>query len=258
MLTPEQRSEFEQTGLVRVPGAIAADDVGTMAAAVWEFLDERDGIRRDDPATWTRPRPRGFQRLEHAGMLAAIGSPAVRSSLDELMGEGCWKEPPRWGQMLVSFPAEGGWWVPHNMWHLDMPAAGSKAARRGVKIFAFLTPVEPRGGATLAVEGSHRVAHFVVDEASSAPALSSAEVRRILKRTQPWFRQLWTPELTPERERLCMDEGTKIGDAEVRVVELTGEPGDVILMDPTLLHCMAPHVAGGPRFVVTERVFATP
>jgi ectoine hydroxylase-related dioxygenase (phytanoyl-CoA dioxygenase family) len=137
-----------------------------------------------------------------------------------------------------------------------MPAAGSKAALRGVQVFALLTPVVSHGGATLAVTGSHRLAQRVVDDAVSAPSLSSADVRRLLKRKHPWFQSLWTADEEAEREHRLIDEATTIGDIEVRVVEMTGEPGDVILMDPTLLHCMAPHTRGGPRFVVTERLGA--
>ena len=257
MLTPEQRNEFETAGLTRLPGAIGAEDAEAMAGRVWAFLGERDGIRRDEPETWTVPRPRKFQELEHSGALSAIGSPDVRRALDALLGEARWRKPERWGQMLVSFPGEGRWRLPHNMWHLDMPAAGSKAALRGVQAFALLTPVVFHGGATLAVTGSHRLAQRVVDEAASAPSLSSADVRRLLKRKQPWFQSLWTADEEAEHASRLMGEVTTIGDVEVRVVEMTGEPGDVILMDPSMLHCAAPHTSGGPRFAVTERLYAS-
>lgn len=255
MLTTEERSEFERTGLVRLPGAIDADDAAAMAERVWAFLGERDGIRPGEPETWTVPRPRRFKELQRSGAMSAIGSPGVRRALDEMLGKDAWREPEHWGQMLVSFPGEGRWRLPHSMWHLDMPAAGSKARLRAVQIFALLTPVTSKGGATLAVAGSNRIAQRVVDNARGVPTVDSADVRRILARTEPWFRALWTADEDAERERRFMEDATTIGGVEVRVVEMTGEAGDVILMDPSLLHTAAPHTCGGPRFVVTVHVF---
>jgi ectoine hydroxylase-related dioxygenase (phytanoyl-CoA dioxygenase family) len=40
----------------------------------------------------------------------------------------------------------------------------------------------------------------------------------------------------------------------VRVVELTGEPGDVVFMHPHLLHAAAPNRSDSPRFMITGGV----
>jgi hypothetical protein len=42
----------------------------------------------------------------------------------------------------------------------------------------------------------------------------------------------------------------------VRVCEILGEPGDVILMDPLMLHAMTPNVRETPRMMLTEWVYA--
>lgn len=56
----------------------------------------------------------------------------------------------------------------------------------------------------------------------------------------------------PNRERFLTILG-KVGDIELLVVELCGEPGDVFLMDMRLLHTAAPNTASIPRLMVTER-----
>lgn len=48
-----------------------------------------------------------------------------------------------------------------------------------------------------------------------------------------------------------MDEPEVIDGVTVRVVELTGEPGDVVFMHPHLFHAPAPNRAEEPRLMVT-------
>jgi hypothetical protein len=55
MLTPEQRSEFQQLGLVRLPSAIARADVARMCDSLWDTL-AKHGVKRDAPETWTAER----------------------------------------------------------------------------------------------------------------------------------------------------------------------------------------------------------
>ena len=51
-----------------------------------------------------------------------------------------------------------------------------------------------------------------------------------------------------------MRKTTEIGGVPVRVVELTGEPGDVVFMHPWMVHAPAPNGADVPRIMVTHRV----
>jgi hypothetical protein len=45
----------------------------------------------------------------------------------------------------------------------------------------------------------------------------------------------------------------RAGEAEIEVVELTGQPGDVWLMDMRVLHTVAPNVRSTPRVMLTQR-----
>jgi ectoine hydroxylase-related dioxygenase (phytanoyl-CoA dioxygenase family) len=44
-------------------------------------------------------------------------------------------------------------------------------------------------------------------------------------------------------------------DVELRVIEMTGEPGDVLLTHPLLLHAPARNCASVPRIVLSSTVF---
>ena len=49
-----------------------------------------------------------------------------------------------------------------------------------------------------------------------------------------------------------------VGGVAVRVVELCGGPGDVILMHPWLLHAASPNASDRPRFMLAKDIVAQP
>jgi hypothetical protein len=181
MLTPEQRSEFQQLGLVRLPSAIDAADVARMCDWLWDAL-AKHGVKRDAPETWTAERVSGIQEISRSEAFAALGSAAVCSSLDDLLGPGGWEPPPRWGQPLVTFPTERKWEVPHASWHLDAPASPKIP---GVLLFAYLAPVPERGGGTVMLAGSHRIVEKFAAGLGPSDEGRSADVRRKLNRAEP-------------------------------------------------------------------------
>jgi ectoine hydroxylase-related dioxygenase (phytanoyl-CoA dioxygenase family) len=76
----------------------------------------------------------------------------------------------------------------------------------------------------------------------------------MLRRSEPWFRELWSSGESADREERLMRKTTEIGGVSVRVVELTGEPGDVALMHPWMLHAPAPNGSSNPRIMITHRI----
>ena len=52
-----------------------------------------------------------------------------------------------------------------------------------------------------------------------------------------------------DRIESFMHEETDIDGVPVRVVELTGEPGDMVFCHPCVLHCAAPNCGDHPRFM---------
>ena len=191
MLTPQQRSEFQQLGLVRLPSAIDPEGVARMCDSLWNTL-AKHGVKRDAPETWTAERVTGIQEVSRSDAFAALGGAAVRSSLDDLLGPGGWEPPPRWGQPLVTFPTERKWELPHASWHLDAPASPQPLKVPAVILFAYLAPVSKQGGGTVMLAGSHRIVEKFAAGLGLADVGRSADVRRKLNRAEPWLRAMVT------------------------------------------------------------------
>jgi hypothetical protein len=84
--------------------------------------------------------------------------------------------------------------------------------------------------------------------------------RRLFAQSATWLHDLLAPAApaAPERIQRFMDEGAEINGTHVRVVELTGAAGDVILMHPWVLHAPAANCGTMPRFMVSESVYRSP
>ena len=115
-----------------------------------------------------------------------------------------------------------------------------------MQLFAFLAAGQPGGGGTVVIAGSHRLLN-------EGPCMRMKEMRRLPGRDD-YFRKLYSeaPARAEERARL-LTEAYMIGDVELRVVELTGAPGDAWFVDLRVLHAAAPNAADRPRMMVTHR-----
>jgi hypothetical protein len=240
MLTPSQHDEFERSGLLRLPGAVPVGAAAAMRHRFWEFLSTERGIDPHRPETWPSGAPRRLQALRRSGAFAAMASDGVRAALDDLLGAGGWREPDRWGLPLVTFPVPGGrWGVPTTGWHLD--SFGPDHDLPGVTVFAFLGSVAGHGGGTAVLTGSH---HLVNRHITATGTWRPADVRAALAAAHPWLRDLWAGRPTAAAD----------DDLGVGLRELTGDPGDVVLMHPRTLHAAAPNTAVEPRMMLVEIV----
>ncbi len=253
-LTRTQRETFDQDGVLRLPGFLPQTEAAAMADAVWRDLASRFAVRRDDPATWTTQRPAQFQSLIRRGAferLERLGYPELAHAF---LGEGCGRGSKHWGLPLVTFPTSQTWDTPHNTWHLDLPASGDLDDLPALRLFCFLEPVEPRGGGTPYIEGSHRV---VIDRARRerrAGGWRSGDMRETLKAEEPWLADLMTAG-GPDRIRRFMIEGGAMRGVRVKVCEMTGQAGDVIVMHPAMFHTIAPNTLARPRMMLTETFY---
>jgi hypothetical protein len=90
--------------------------------------------------------------------------------------------------------------------------------------------------------------------AASAPPLrhplAGTRLRDRFWRSDPWLAAL-TGEAPGPADRISafMREGGEVDGVPVRVVELTGEPGDMFVCDPLILHCVAPNCGETPRMM---------
>lgn len=243
------RELFEATGLVKLPGLLPDHLTVRALNLVYEKL-ERAGLRRN--STWRiedlahRPARRESKRLleeiMHAPVLADLVTPALEAAVEAAAG-GAVRPMMKWPQLLFTLPEEGAWELPHDFWHVDLPKLPNRRTIPGVQVFALLDTVEPGGGGTVVVEGAHRLLYDI-------PWLNSKQVAFRLRR-EPYFRELMSNQ--PGDRGRFLREIVPNDDADLRVVELVGQRGDVYLMDMRLLHSPAPNVSAAPRIMWTQR-----
>ncbi len=246
-LTPAQREIFERDGVVRLEAFFDTADVAAMADALWDDLAQRYGIERALPDTWTVARPMHFQRLKARAPFDALETPAAAAVADALLGEGAWTAPARWGQPLVTFPTDGPEGRP--VWHFDLPGQGYPWPLPLIRLFTFLEPCGPGGGGTLYVAGAHRLA--MRQAKGIAP---SAKLRRRLIGAHPWFAALCAA--PPGGWRAMLDQVVEVDGVQVSVRQMTGEPGDAVLMHPLMLHGLADNHGARARMMLADTILA--
>jgi hypothetical protein len=182
---------------------------------------------------------------------ARILTGRVRGALDDLLGAAAWSPPRDWGRPLVTFPEPGAWDVPARLWHWDNDCEPHLDRPRGLFVVSFIGPVAPRGGGTLVLSGSPRL---LTQQERRIPASerggSIARLRDRFHRSHPWLMALTGHAPSPaDRVAAFMDGETDVDGVPLRVVELTGEPGDMVFCHPLMVHCVAPNRGTRPRFM---------
>lgn len=244
-LAASEHERFALDGFVHVRGAFA--DAAAMTDRVWAFLARR-GIDRDDRITWPTGDARHLQKLLRDPAFMAIGGDRTTAVIDDLLGRGRWARPNHWGEFLVTFPDRDRPWTVPTLWHTDADYADPLQPLRGLMVFSFLNRVQHRGGGTFVVAGSHRIVARFATARPGLRAERAAVTRRAFYRSHPWLESLVNDSEDGDRfARLAQE--ADIDGLPARVVELTGEPGDIVVAHPLLAHCIAPNGADRPRFM---------
>jgi hypothetical protein len=137
--------------------------------------------------------------------------------------------------------------------------AETRTRSRMVIMFAFLGTVKPAGGGTVTVAGSHRlVGRPAAKRDPSVDPLSSADARRLLSRSHPWLRDLQSRDRAIDRKKRFPRDAAVINVVPVKVVELAGEAGDVIVMHSGVLHAPARNCKSVSRLMCGELSFGDP
>ncbi|HWA61050.1 MAG TPA: phytanoyl-CoA dioxygenase family protein [Caulobacteraceae bacterium] len=254
-LTARQLAAFDADGVLRLPGFFPASIVETMASRLWNDLEARFGARRNEPRTWPRGMAFKFQDLVRGGAFNLVDTPDLGAVMDTLVGAGAWDRPKVWGQPLVTFPDDQAWDLRRLAWHTDYPATALDRPLPAVRFFVYLGAVRPRGGATLVVRGSHLAMMALARDAGAS--IRSADARSLLEARSAWLRGLFS-KCADDGDRVTrfMDQDGDLCGHPVRVVELTGEPGDLVLMHPGMLHTASPNVLDEPRLMLVKSIVA--
>lgn len=255
MLTPRQIDEFDQKGFFRISAAFSQAAAGAMEDKVWKALDHQFGVCRNAPETWAGIQPTGLQHLKEDPAFEAIGSPATIEAIDDLLGAGRWRRPLHWGQFLVTFPSgTSNWDVPCGNWHTDFGFLTPPDRISGLLVFSFLAPVGPRSGGTAVLEGSHRLVRRFVRQQPAAMLEKMKRVRKALLVSDPWLQELNSQGGGGNRIQRFMESEHRISGIPLRVAELSGEAGDIVVGHPWLLHTVAPNCGRRPRMMRVQRV----
>jgi hypothetical protein len=250
ILTSAEIQRFERDGYVAVSGAFSRADAGAMEQRWWQELAATHNIRPDDRAGW-HPFPGDLKAAKGDPIQARILTDRVRGVIDDLLGHGAWQPPRDWGRPLVTFPEPGIWEVPTRLWHWDNPCDLHLEHPRALFVVSFIGSVAPRGGGTLILSGSPRLLiqqdrRIPVDQRRG----SIATLRERFHRSHPWIMALTGLVSSPaDRIAAFMDRETTVEGVPLRVVELTGEPGDMVFCHPVMVHCVAPNRGTRPRFM---------
>jgi hypothetical protein len=241
---------FERDGYLVVRQAFSRADGLAMERRWWRELEDAHGIRPGDRSSWHQI-PGDLKAAKRDPIQAAILTERVRGVFDGLLGEGAWSRPRDWGRPLVTFPEPGAWDVPTGHWHWDNPCALHLDHPRALFVVSFIGPVAPHGGGTLVLSGSPRL---LIQQEQRIPAGQRSGLGSIpwarFHRSDPWLMALTGQAPSPaDRVAAFMDKETTVDGVPLRVVELTGEPGDMVFCHPLMVHCVAPNRGTRPRFM---------
>ena len=259
MLTPKQHHTYTERGLVKIKALIPPQVVEPIRELVMERLRRREFWGSEG---WIAPTGADRQkRLNTTIKEISRNTKSLRSILTDrvldyarelVSGDEIELSSPI-AQFLFTAPRsyvmnhdgqwDGKWEVPRSIWHLDMPRSAA-IGPPGPEMFTFLDKVKPMGGGTLVLAGSHRLLNDV-------DYLSSKNVKKRLKR-HTYFREL-TGKGIDNRSRFLEEIGD-IDGVPVKVVELTGDPGDVYFVDLRILHSLGANTSDQPRMMIAQRM----
>jgi hypothetical protein len=95
--------------------------------------------------------------------------------------------------------------------------------------------------------------HHLTRRVAAMGIQRSAAIKAKLGALHPWLAALWSKgALDGDRVRRYLVEGAVVDGIYLRVEELTGDPGDVILMNPRSLHTPAPNCLDTPRMMLVN------
>ena len=257
-LTSSDIQRFERDGYVVVRQAFSPADALAMERRWWSELEDAHDIRRDDRSSW-RQIPGDLKAAKRDPIQAKILTGQVRGVFDDLLGTAAWSPPRDWGRAIVTFPEPGAWEVPTRLWHWDNLCDLHIDQPRALFVVSFIGSVAPRSGGTLILSGSPRL---LIQQERRIPASqrggAGASLWERFHRSHPWLMALTGQAPSPaDRTAAFMAGETIVEGVPLRVVELTGEPGDMVFCHPVMVHCRAQNRGARPRFMRIKQQFLT-
>lgn len=249
---------LESVGWARLP-LFPAAEAGVMLRLWWDTQALR-GVRYADADTWSTRRGAGKHLYGPpcAALQASVEFARLRQTVDAaaqgMFGPG-WRCTGK-SVVFANCPNRSRQWALPSGWHtdIDVPARSAAQWPLFVYAFAFLDVLQAHGGATLLLTRSALRGKLMREPVmQGSPKLCEA-----LAAEQPGFAALFGAESTRVIPPAALEQRTAEGLVSVgvrmRVVELLGEPGDVVFWDPRCLHSASANAGPRPRTVVRFRL----
>jgi hypothetical protein len=250
-LTEQQLEQFKLRGYIKVR-AFAREDAVEMVDVVWHRL-EKYGIDKEDPSTWMTAYPGGLsQAVRKIRIFREAITDEFIATVDQLLKQGAWKRSRDWGMLLFSFPSVGRktWDVTSKQWHWHGNPLRNSGHLRDLFVFSFLSQVQAGGGGTLLVEGSHHVVcRFFRELTPERLEMKARDLKKIFYAHHPWLKALSGNSGEDDRQQRFMSESTDVFGYPLRVVELTGDPGEAYITNMSTIHAASMNVLERPRFM---------
>ena len=250
VLSAEEVNAFHKNGYVHLRGALSAAVIKRALNDMWKRLEVLPGQNPKDPSTWSIDTL--GEILKENKRLRHNDDSRLDEAITQILGTR-WNRPKHWGSLLLTVPDPSQRWNLPTSWHWDFEPL-SLDGRNGVFVFTFLNNVKPRGGGTLVVSGSHEL--LLRFHRRTALGVSRTPRRQFFK-SHPWLLDLKS-NTGPKEGRVgrLMQKATRIDGIDVRVVELTGKPGDVVLCHPVIVHASSQNVAEATRLMLVKTVWS--
>ncbi|HEX2270724.1 MAG TPA: phytanoyl-CoA dioxygenase family protein [Pyrinomonadaceae bacterium] len=221
-MTPEQKSTFREKGYLLLRGALDKRQVGPIRDYVLSELKRLRIWSSGKTLSASIKQTPPFQQITKlSGLIKRDDLQSKLITRDILSAINSLAEVkliPAQSQFLISLPNQGVWTINGLNWHTDISHNTT-----GIQAFILIDEVKPSGGATLAIAGSH--------------LLPRQRLREILQQND--------------------DLQSVLRSNNLSLVEMSGQAGDVYLMDMRLLHTPSINATKNVRMVATVRYLST-
>ena len=229
-MTTEQEKAFREKGCIYIPGALEKNVVQPVKDHV---LKELKRLNIWSTGRVMSQKLKGVPVFQQTGKLGQLISyPGLNERLvsQELYSDMCILAgaslQAQTGQLLISLPHQVAWTLKGLNWHRDI-SKSQLTGIPGVQVFVLLDTVAVNGGATLALVGSHRLKN----QSQAKEGISVLTSHGV-------------------------NHSVNIGGVELSIMEMSGRPGDVYLMDMRVLHTPSINATRNVRVMATARYFA--
>ena len=241
---------WEQDGVLKITGLIPLEWFGYLRNRIIEFLEAAP----ESPAAWPHLESGLWKPLGRDKQCVPLEIESVKDAVDTLLGKE-WTYPNSGGGWFVNAPrqlekqhAPQLELVPRGHWHWD--GRPDLHPGGGLWLFTPVTEMLPHSGGTWLAAGSARmVTDFYLQLSPEQQGKPTRVVKKWFADAYEWFNVL--------NRRETLNQTNHAGDA-VRLLNVSGKPGDVVLMKDFTIHSAPEYIGPGPRVCQVVTVSPTP